>query len=530
MSKKRKYSKGQIDFVKNLVNKGEKVTVATRKMCKEFGLSFDDGKQGRYMRRLMRQLGVTNNTPSIIETDVFKEAQSKKHDKNKKNFIITWAQSETPVHKGLLRNIEKYAEKRDADILVIAGRYKNPSSLEASNKIKTKEKNLSNTWDESILPYLDANRHNLHKYLQVLSDIKIQPTASTPLSGMNSITGLESCIIGHPRMCLTSLPVAEGYPNKLLYTTGACTIPNYTDTKVGKRAEFHHQLGFVIVELDGDIFHIRHVSADKNGDFFDLFYEVKEGVVTECCSEVPAIVFGDLHYGEHDEVSLNVSLDLARKLKAKNVVIHDIIDSYSISHHERRNPFKLLERENNGTWSLEKEIDSVVDFINKNSDLHFVVVRSNHDIFIERWLINEDWRKTTNKKLYLEFANLLAKGEAKKGIIPYILDTRTSNCTTLSEYESFKVPGAEFELGAHGHEGVHGSRATPNQLKTLPMKTITGHTHVPHRIDGHLSVGTLTKLRLGYNKGFSAWMHSNVIIHPNGKAQHINIINGRYTV
>ena len=38
------------------------------------------------------------------------------------------------------------------------------------------------------------------------------------------------------------------------------------------------------------------------------------------------------------------------------------------------------------------------------------------------------------------------------------------------------------------------------------------------------------KLRLDYNIGPSSWLHSHVIIHKNGKAQHINISkNGTYT-
>jgi hypothetical protein len=290
---KEKHTKEQIDFVRDLVEKGSKVTRAAREMCAHFNLVFDDDTHGRIMRKKMQKLGVTNNVAKIEDTDVFKEAQQKEHDSTKKRFLISWAQSDTPVHKKFLKNMEAYAEAIDAQILICAGRYKNPNSLEASEAIKNKEKNKKNSWDKLVLPYLDANRHNLHKYLQVLSDVKVQPTASTPLSGMNSISGEESCIIGHPRVQLQSLPVIEGYPHKLLLTTGACTHPNYTDTKVGKKSEFHHQIAFCIVELDGEDFHVRQVVADKKGDFYDLIYCVKNGEVSQCGEGVPALVFGD---------------------------------------------------------------------------------------------------------------------------------------------------------------------------------------------------------------------------------------------
>lgn len=527
MSKKQKYTEEEIDFVKNLVVNGSQVTPAAREMCKHFGLIYDDATYGRGMRKKMQKLGITNNIATIEETDVFKDAQNKKHNKEKKRFLISWAQAETQVNKNLLKNMEVYAQEIDAEILICAGRYKNPNSLSANEVIKNKEKDKKNYWDTLVLPYLDANRHSLHKYLQLLSDVKTQPTASMPLSGMNSITGLESCIIGHPRVQLQSLPVADGYPHKLLLTTGACTLPNYTDTSVGKKGEFHHQFGFVIVEIDGEDFHVRQVIAESDGSFFDLVYKVSNGEISHCCSSIPAIIFGDIHYNHHNQIALDTSLKLARKLNAEKIVIHDLCDSGAISHHEQKDPFQLLRREEDGSWNLRTELNSIVKWINLNKDLNFYVVRSNHDDFIDRWLCNSDWRKSTNKKLYLELANLVAQGEITKGVLPYILEKETENAYGLALDESLNVLG--FELGSHGHIGIHGARASATSLKTLPMKTITGHRHSPERVDGHLCVGTLTELRVGYNKGFSGWLHSNVVIYPNGKASHIHIINGKFT-
>ena len=525
-NKNKKYTEEQIEFVKDLVVKGESVTRSTMMMCLEFNLDYNENI-GRRFRKIMQNRGVTNNVVVIEETDVFKEAQQKEHDATKKRFLISWAQAETPVHKKFLKNMEAYAEHIDAEILIIAGRYKNPTSLSASKALKDKEKNVKNSWDSLVLPYLDANRHNLHKYLQVLSDVKVQPTASTPLSGMNSITGLESCIIGHPRVQLQSLPVVEGYPNKLLLTTGACTLPNYTDTKVGKKSEFHHQTAFVVVELDGNDFHVRQVVADKKGDFYDLVFCVKNGEVSECGEGVPALVFGDLHLHEEDKVAVETSFKMAELLKPKNIFLHDLVNGHSVSHHEQRDPFILLNREEDGSWSLQEELDNVVNWLNNYPQYSFVSVQSNHNEFIDRWLRNEDWRKTKNKKLYLEFANIVAKGLAPKGVVSYYLKDKVSNLYSLSLDESFNVLG--FELGMHSHVGVHGSRTSPIQLKNLPVKSVVGHSQVPHRYDGSLCVGTLTKLRLDYNKGASGWLHSNVVIYPNGKASHINIINGKFT-
>jgi hypothetical protein len=524
-NKKKVYTEEHVAFVRDLVEKGSEVTPATRLMCEKFNLTFDD-TIGRSFRNKMQKSGVTNNVVTIEDTDVFKEAQNKQHDTSKQRFLISWAQSETTVHKGFLKNMEAYAEHIDAEILICAGRYRSPTSLSASKSLEAKEKN-TNTWDKSVLPYLDANRHNIHKHLVVLSDVKIQPTASNPLSSLNGLTKAESCIVGSPRVHLKSLPVLDGYPNKLLLTTGAVTVENYTDSKIGKLGCFHHQLGFIIVELDGDDFHIRQVVADTKGDFYDLIYRLKDGVCLNNEKGIEAIVLGDLHLPEENKEAVIVSLQMLQKFKPRHVIIHDIIDNGAISHHEKRNPFHLLRRENDGSNSLQKELDYMIDWFRDKTEYNFIIPNANHNDFIDRWLQNEDWRKENNKSLYLEFANITAKGLAPKGIIAYLLEKEYPNIKCLSVDESYKV--LDFELSVHGNTGASGSRGSAIQFKNLNVRLITAHTHSSSRMDNHLCAGTLTKLRMGYNIGMSSWIASNVVIYPDGKASHIHIVNNKYT-
>jgi len=526
MGKKKVYSDEQIQYVVDLVNRGTSVTGATIKMCEKFEITYKESI-GRQFRHKLQKAGVTKNTPSVEDTDVFKEAQQKQHDSTKNRFLISWAQSETPVHKAFLKNMEAYARHIDGDILICAGRYKSPTSLASSKQLKKKEKDVKNTWDPLVLPYLDANRHNLHPLLCILSNIKIQPTSSMPLNGLNSITGLESCIIGHPRVQLRSLPVVEGYPHKLLMTTGAVTVENYTDSAVGAKGAFHHQIACVIVEIDGESFHLRHITADKKGDFYDLVYQVKDGQVNVSNEPTEAMVFGDLHIGETNPIAEKVSFQMAEVLRPKKIIIHDPVNSHSVSHHELKDPFLLLKREEDGSWSLERELNQAVSWFKKYPQYQFVTVRSNHCEHIDKWLCSADWRKSTNKKMYLKFANVLAEGKAQKGIVPYVFSTELDNVYPLGIDESLDVKG--WQLGIHSHLGVHGSRSSPTQLKNLPIRTIVGHSHVPNRIDGSVSVGTLTHLRVGYNKGASGWLNSNAVIYPDGKVAQLNIINGRFT-
>lgn len=525
--KSKKYSKDFILRIQELLESDKNITSSTKKACEEFDYPYSDSVR-RVMSRLLEDNDVTNNKNKVNleDSDEFKAAMSKEFDKTKRKFIISWAQSETEIHGQFMDNIEAYAKYLDAEVLITAGRYRNPTSLNSNKHTKEKEENKSLSWHKRVIPYLDANRHNIHPHLCVVSDVRVQPTASTPLSGFNGLTGLESCIIGHPRVHLKSLPVLDDYPNKLLLTTGAVTIDNYTDTKAGKKGEFHHTLGFVIVELDGDSFHVRQVQADEDGSFYDLDLLVDMGEIHNH-SGAEAIVFGDLHLGETNEDVLKASFELADFVKTKEVIIHDCFNGHSISHHERGNPLILLEREKDGSNNLIKELSEMVDFFNEYNDYKFVMVRSNHDEFLDRWINDVDWRKSPNREAYIKLVNLMIESKDKRGVIPAYLQSReVENVWCLGINDSYPVAG--FECAIHGHIGSNGSRGGVIQFKNLNTKNITGHTHQPCREDGHLSVGTLTHLRVGYNKGASSWLHSNVVIYPNGKAQHVHIIKNKF--
>jgi hypothetical protein len=164
-----------------------------------------------------------------------------------------------------------------------------------------------------------------------------------------------------------------------------------------------------------------------------------------------------------------------------------------------------------------------------------VIDRSNHDDFLDRWLKNEDWKRqstTKNSLLYMEYSAMLLKQYAKnpykvKGVIPEIINYHYPDFITLGRSDSYKI--LDWEVGQHGDVGASGSRGSLLQFRKLNTKIIVGHYHVPGRKDGALSVGTTTHLRVGYNIGASPWLQGHVIIHNDGKAQHINFINGEFT-
>jgi len=472
-----------------------------------------------------------NIRPVVVAEDSpqYKEAKKRKFDKTKKRFIVTWGQNATPVHSGFYKNMEAYAKYIGADIHIVLGRYKNPTSTFSDSD--------QEYWVKEVDKYKDANRHNIHKYLSLLSDIKIQPTAINPMSGLAGVSGANSCIFGSPKVQMETVPVLEGNVPKMMLTTGACTMPNYTDSKAGKKGEFHHVFGFCVVEIkDKDVFFVRQVTADTNtGDFYDLYWNVSKGRVSRI-REIEAIVLGDMHYGKEDKAVCKSRLKMLSKIRPKHVVIHDVFDGDSINPHTIKDAFIQYGKEINGTNDLQAEIDNMLKELKVFTQFKNVaIISSNHNDFLDRWLRNEDWKKTPtpkNFKLYMQYASILLdqhadNTEKPKGVIATIINERYPQFKTIGRSDSYKVAG--WELGQHGDIGSGGSRGSLNQLRKLNTKTISGHSHAPGRKDGALAVGTSTVLRVGYNIGASSWLQSDIIIHHNGKAQHVNYINAGFT-
>lgn len=473
------------------------------------------GKGERTVRNWAKDLGFVEQAEP--EPEQYVEAKVKKHDGNKKIFLITSAQSATPVNGGLLREMEAYAEFLDAEILVIPFRYKNPTS------VFTNEQEEKEWWDTKIVKYLTLNRHDLNDGISILSDIPIQPTATSPLLGLEGMTGDHSCVVGHPRMELKVIPVMEGSRPKIMFTTGACTNANYTSSKAGKKGEFHHSLGFAIVEIkDEEVFFFRQVGAKDNGEFIDLFHHVKDGKVN-IEKDVEACAMGDIHVAHVNHEVVDVTLNnLFAKLKPKKLFIHDIMDSESISHHNLKDPFILHQQEVSGRNSLSNEVDEMLDWLEQIKQYNVYIVKSNHDTHIDQFLASTDWRKMVtfkNALPYMEYATAKLKGEAPNGVVPYLINKRFPKFKCLTDDCNVTVKG--YLMSVHGHMGANGSRGSIQQYSRLSSKSVTGHSHTINRVGGAVSVGTSTHLRVGYNKSFSGWVNAHGIVNRLGKFQHI---------
>lgn len=443
-------------------------------------------------------------------------AQKRKLSKSK-YYIVTWAQNNTPVHKGFLHNIESYAKFLGAEIHVILGKYKNPTSLRGVSP--------DEHWASDVLPYADAHRHSIHKNLQLLSDIKVQPTASSPLSALEGVSGQQSCIIGHPKRQFKVIASLEGVEQKMMFTTGAVTKMNFTDSKAGKKGEFHFCFGFVIVEIkDKDVFFIRQVSANKDGSFTDLVHKVKNQKITKI-NKIEYYNVGDRHNGVHSLLVEKQQEKLLNYFKPKHTIVHDITDGYSVNAHIEKDPIAKYQQYMEGKNLIKKEIDNLFGWVDRWLKYNLVCISSNHQDWFDRYIRYQDWKKDiANAVEYIEFSKISLSGKAPNGIIAYLLEQKYGNkIRIVGRNDSFKINKISHH---HGDLGINGAKGSALSFKKLSSKQDIGHGHTPFVEEGVYGLGTSTELRLGYNLGASNWKHADIICHKDGKRQHI-IFQGR---
>jgi hypothetical protein len=442
---------------------------------------------------------------------------------SKKRIVIAAAQNNTAINEDFYSALKTYCDAMNASMIVIPIKHKT---------INSENDESANFYDERLEDVLVENTiefpfHNIRIY----AGLKIQATAENPLSGLDPLSKGYSIIVGHAQVQLKTLPNIDNRISDILTTTGAITEKNYSKTKLGEKARFNHSLSAIVLELDQTHYHLRHLNfCPTTKSFWDIdkeflsTKEIRQG-------NVKALVTGDEHVIWRDSLveqwTYKNDQSIVNVLRPEKIVRHDSLDSYSISHHHRKNVFTQFAKWKSGLNSIEREIRETVNYINETTPefSESIIVQSNHNEHLLRWL-NEIDIKTEpwNAKLYhyLMYQMLEATEMGQSGATypdPLELITRG----WLKENVRFISRNGEkildIEIGSHGDIGVNGARGSAKSFARIPDKMIVGHSHSPSIEKGCYVVGTSSKLSLEYNKGASTWHHAHVVIHPNGKRQ-----------
>lgn len=464
-------------------------------------------------------------------------------------FILTSAQDGTDIHEGFLANLEAYAEYMDASISVAGFTY-NKRLFENHDKTNP---NLS--YHKRVRKYLETRQVQIGENVLWCAEMNTLPTAVTPLTGFEVYTRGKWGIFPHAKVQLTSIATMKHTPAKQLMTTGAVTLPNYVQKRDGIKAQFHHVIGAVIVEIDADGDHFcRHLLAEKDGSFYDLTRYVSDGVVTEG-HRVEAITWGDIHLEQLDPEMARISWGLEQFedgswatydiedsmvgiLRPKMQFIHDATDFTGRNHHNIKDPHFRYKMWKNGTESVAASMAAVGDFLVKTkiNDCVSIVVESNHDLAVQRWLKESDWKTDpVNALFYLEAQLALLKSiddPVSFSVLEWAVCSGNwgmfDDVIFLREDDSFPICNGAIECAMHGHLGSNGSKGSPKQYTKMGPKANTAHTHSPGIADGIYTAGTNSKLDLGYNRGLSSWANADILTYGNAKRTIITKMNGKW--
>ena len=440
-------------------------------------------------------------------------AKAKLHKlKEKKRYIISSAQTASPCNIQLLKNMEAYAKFIDAEIGIIATRYKNPTSLWCEE---------GDVWDTVTHPYLTAKRQQLHKNLLLLADLKIQATSLHPTNGIECFGNQASVVVGSPKIEMRVVPSLENQPQKFLHSTGSVTAPSFTDTVAGGKAQEHHSYGFIVIEIENeDVVHIRNVSAHEDGSFNDLIYRVDGETVFKESTNV--MVWGDLHFAQKDKKVTEAFRKVSSDLGVKTAILHDVYDAQSMNVHNLKDSVVQHKLMTEGKDDFKKELQQMYKELNwfENNMEETIVVSSNHDDMVDRCLTRGDWRDNLkNAQIFIEMLGVKLSGKADTGVIPYYINRKYKNIKALGLDDSYIKYGVE--LGLHGHQGPSGSKGSLLSFSKLSIKTIVGHSHSPAIKGGCYQVGIACGMNHGYNHGLSSWAYGSCTLNKYGKRQMI---------
>lgn len=454
-----------------------------------------------------------------------------------KRFVFTSAQNNTYVHDKFLKALEGYCDHNNAELIIGTFHYNKKGFQKGSSE--------GEWYDPKIRKYILDESREIAEGLLWAGELNIVPSAVNPISGLHNYTNRNSGIIPHAKLQLESLPTPKHDPCRMMYTTGAVTQRNYIEMKAGQKAKHHHSFSALVVEIDEDgSWFVRQLCAEKlTGCFFDLeYYYTPKGIGMDgepCCVE--AINFGDIHAAKLDhQVAESSWGDNANSimscLQPEHVFLHDVMDHRNRNHHNIKDPYFRFKMFNNQTESVEEEVQLTASVIENmtGKGAKVVVVESNHDLALSRWLKEQDYKQDPVNAIFfldLQLATYLAiKANEDFSIFEYackMVNSELDDVLFLRTDESYNICG-DIECGAHSHNGNNGARGSVMAFQKQGIKANIGHSHSATIKDGVYQAGVSGLLDMGYNIGGSSWSHSHIVTYSNGKRAIITLKDGKW--
>jgi hypothetical protein len=420
---------------------------------------------------------------------------------------------------------------------------------------------------------------------------------ANPLATLKGVYAPTDLVIQFHRKLQTQV-VPSGYYDSqpgMMITTGAMNTPAYnggfassiaTDFKANIEAERERgvlvlsrgyqepHLGPLIGSANGvGVRRLRFTKArfgNPEGLFDGSRLYTASGVVE--LKSIPAIVLGDLHWGESDPKALEafweilIEAGVLRRLEREeadplgygvapgavgleNLAIHDVVNGEPFNGHLEGKPIDLARLDEKDKLGIVDHFKSAAGFLSQLTKVlantKIVIPSDNHtnDWFLKA--LNREIPGLSNRPseygLILEMAKTAIDGHrnplevlfARFGVNP-------ERVKFLKPGESYRVavdptapnPASDLhgvELGQHSQYGVNGAKSISTRTLALSFGAIVaGHTHATEEQGLAVRVGTTTFRRQGYHRGPSTSHQSSAIVYGPTAIQLVPLINGRY--
>ena len=446
-------------------------------------------------------------------------------------YICTGAVNNTEIHPALWANLTALGEHFSAEILIRRIAYNlNAYRQHADTELSGPDGAPAEVYyDAAVLPHICDERVELAPGLHWAGDAPVTATAVSPLSGYDTFTGDASAIFAATKIEMRSIATMRGQHAKLLYTTGVVTQRNYTETKTGQKADWHHSYAALMVEVDheGDWF-VWHLIADEDGTVNLPGVVARNGSVRQA-RNVAAMTPGDIHARTLDPSVRNCIFGnggIIDRVQPAELHCHDLHDHESRSHHDTRDPFRRFQLQRAGRDCVADEVKADAAFLKEASRdwMRIVVVGSNHDDHLRRWLCEADWRADpVNARFYLQAADRMLEA-TETGADFHLLEWACKrvgapdDVVFLRPDQSWTVYGVE--CGLHGDQGPNGSRGSVRALSKIGAKVNIGHSHSAGIVDGAWQAGLTggsLDVTMDYARGPSSWSRTMILTYVGGK-------------
>jgi hypothetical protein len=464
--------------------------------------------------------------------------------KNYKKFVITTAVAGSEPHMPFLRTLRKFCSDNAAKLIILVcqdpGRFKNVKFKKDGIVRKVAPKIHEEFAKETVLLHDVFLNNNL-----VISNLKIQAKQIKPTTGFGRVSKkVGSVIFAAPKFSLEHHSVRnnkEKLPH-FIATTGAVTVPSYRPIEAGWYqglrtayfAEHDHKLGAYYVEIESEeIFHHTQIECKTNdGKIFFRGQTWKENQEAKP-ARAEAFVMGDLHAGVTDERVASCWDEVIDITRPKRIIIHDGFNGTSVNGHIENDVVSKIIRAINNKDIVVDEVQTFANSLKHWSTRceELLIVPSNHNDWLERWLRKGNFLKDGNLKNAMPAIKMIvAMVEQKKNPLQYaveeIVGLKLPNIKWLGRNDDYIVEG--IQINCHGDISKNGSRGSLVGMANSYVASFSGHSHTAGILFDAWGVGTSGPLQEEFNNGPGTWTNTSGLIYKYGGRSLVNVIDGKW--